>query len=401
MSSSATAAAPAVSVVMPVHDGERFLREAVESVLAQTLADVELVAVDDGSTDSTRDILEEYARADSRVVVGATDHVGQADARNAAVALARADLIAFLDADDVAYADRLQRQCEFLAGHEEVALVGGAMTFINEDGCAFAEDVRYPTTDGEIRTAFDQMTPIANSAALVRRSVFVEVGGLRRAFADSEDLDLWLRIAERHRLGNLEQTVVRYRIHGAQASVQRLEQQSLTALAARLSARARSTGGADPFDGVDRVDRDLLLGLGATEHELAENLVLQGRGSQGRSIAPATWTGARSCSRTFWPGRRRPSRPSSRDTSSPSVPAAIRTATRLARSDQIAAAGLVARACSMTSARMRSRSSVGSQPIAPRIFSVDGTRWSMSSMPWPYASSKERTSSATPSPSRR
>ena|SRR5688572_4422751 len=271
-----SSSAPAVSVVMPVHDGERFLREAVESVLAQTLADVELVAVDDGSTDSTRDILEEYARADRRVVVTATDHVGQADARNAAVALARADMIAFLDADDVACADRLERQVAFLAGHEELAVVGGALTFIDEDGCAFAEDVRYPISDGEIRAAFAQMTPIANSAALVRRSAFLAVGGLRRAFADSEDLDLWLRIAERHRLGNLEQTVVRYRIHRAQASMQRLEQQSLTALAARLSARARSTGSPDPFDGVERVDRDLLLGLGATEHELVENIVMQG-----------------------------------------------------------------------------------------------------------------------------
>ncbi len=143
-SRAAVTKSPAVSVVMPVRDGERFLREAVESVLAQTLTDVELVAVDDGSTDSTRDILEEYARADGRVVVRTTAHVGQADARNAAVAVARGDLIAFLDADDVAYADRLERQCEFLARHEECALVGGALTFIDEDGCAFAEDVRYP-----------------------------------------------------------------------------------------------------------------------------------------------------------------------------------------------------------------------------------------------------------------
>ncbi len=120
------------------------------------------------------------------------------------------------------------------------------------------------------------MTPIANSAALMRRSAFVEAGGLRRAFADSEDLDLWLRIAERHRLGNLEQTVVRYRIHGAQASVQRLEQQSLTALAARLSARARWAGRPDPFEGADRVDRGAVLALGVTEHEVAENVVGQG-----------------------------------------------------------------------------------------------------------------------------
>ncbi len=267
---------PAVSVVMPVHNGERFLGEAIESVLAQTLSDFELVVVDDGSTDASAAILADYARADERLVAGRTDHVGQADARNAAVGMARAELIAFLDADDVAYPDRLERHRAYFSGHETVALVGGALTFIDETGRAFAEDVRYPVTDAEVREAFSHTTPVLNSAATIRRSVFDELGGYRRLFADSEDLDLWLRVAERHEIVNLPETVVRYRIHRGQASALRLEQQSMTALAARLSARARAEGLPDPCASLERIDRETLLALGGTDEEIARSIVIQG-----------------------------------------------------------------------------------------------------------------------------
>lgn len=267
---------PVVSVVMPVHDGERFLREAIESVLDQTLNDLELVVVDDGSIDASPAIIAEYVAADSRVVALRTDRVGQSGARNAAIRSARAELIALLDHDDVAYTDRLERQSRFLGTHDSVALVGGALTFIDERSRVFAESVRYPVTDREIRAAFPTTTPILNSAAMFRRAAFDEVGGFRRLYADSEDLDLWLRIADHHELANLEATVVCYRIHRGQSSAQRLERQSMTSLAARLSARARSEGRPDPFATADVVDRDTLLALGATEEEIVRSLVVQG-----------------------------------------------------------------------------------------------------------------------------
>ena len=160
-----------------------------------------------------------------------------------AVAIARGELIAFLDADDVADRERLERQRAYLAAHENVALVGGALTFVDEAGQVFAEDVRYPLTDAEIRVAFSHTTPILNSAASIRRSAFDEALGYRRLYADSDDLDLWLRVADRHRLANIEQTVVRYRIHPGQATAQRMERQSMTSLAARVAAGARAEGG--------------------------------------------------------------------------------------------------------------------------------------------------------------
>src|SRR5262245_16106759 len=195
-------ASPAVTVAMSVYNGERFLREAVESVLDQSLDDLELVVVDDGSTDSTPQILDECGSIDSRVVVYRQVNQGRAVARNRAVGLARAPLIALLDADDVALSNRLEIQRQFLAEYESVAVVGGAVTFVDEGGRPFA-DVPYPLTDPEIRKAFAHTTPLVQSGVMLRKSAFDRTGGYRATFRVAEDVDLWLRIAEQHQLANL------------------------------------------------------------------------------------------------------------------------------------------------------------------------------------------------------
>src|SRR5262245_48539446 len=114
-----------VSVVMPVRDGERFLGEAVDSILGQTLADLELV--DDGSTDSTPEILAGYAARDPRVRVHSRPAGGLTAALNAGCALAVAPYIARMDADDVSLHDRLELQVSFLDAHPEVGLLGGGV----------------------------------------------------------------------------------------------------------------------------------------------------------------------------------------------------------------------------------------------------------------------------------
>lgn len=266
------APAPAVSVVLAVYNGERYLRDALESVLAQTLEDLELVVVDDGSTDHTPDILREYTANDPRIRVYCQPNQGRARALNRGVALARAPVIARLDADDMAVSDRLERQRCFLAEHDDVALVGGAVSFVNESGHPFAE-YRYPVTDAEIRRALGHTTPFIHSGVTLRKAEFALAGGYRPAFGDADDVDLWLRISERAKLANLEECVVRYRIHEAQATARGLEHQTLCALAARVAARARAAGHPDPFTEVDQIDRQTLLEHGATPAEITAELV--------------------------------------------------------------------------------------------------------------------------------
>jgi hypothetical protein len=266
------AANPAVSVVMSVYNGERFLEEAVASVLEQDLREVELIVVDDGSTDRTPAILGALARADGRVVVRSQRNQGRTAALNVGFALARGPLVARLDDDDVATPARLARQRAFLEENDHVALVGGAATFVDEHGTAIAE-VRYPTSDAEIRRALGRTSPFVHSAVMLRRSAFREVGGYRPIFPMAEDLDLWLRIAERHQVANLPETVVRYRVHGGQASVRHLELEVVCSLAAREAARARAGGAPDPVESMEVIDRDALIRLGVSPEEIATAFV--------------------------------------------------------------------------------------------------------------------------------
>src|SRR5689334_11102780 len=115
---------PRVTVVTPVYNGAAFLREAIDSILQQTFTDFEYLIIDDGSTDATPDLLREAARVDGRIRVVTREAAGVAVARNTGLSLARADLIAHQDADDLSLPDRLARQVAFLDAHPEVVMVG-------------------------------------------------------------------------------------------------------------------------------------------------------------------------------------------------------------------------------------------------------------------------------------
>jgi len=263
---------PAISIVIAVHNGERFLSDAVESILSQTVERWELIVVDDGSTDSSPQILERYAQRDPRVVIQRGPRRGRAAALNHGISLARSPLIARLDADDVALPERLERQQRFLAEHEQVAVLGGAVIFADDAAVPFAE-VRQPLSDPEIRAAFPYTTPLAHPAVMFRKEAFLGAGGYRTIFRVAEDLDLWLRVSEQHQLANLPDPVVVYRVHADQDSVRKVELQSLEALAARFAARARARGSPDPLAEVQTIDRLVVVGMGIGELEITSAVV--------------------------------------------------------------------------------------------------------------------------------
>jgi hypothetical protein len=263
---------PAASVVMSVRDGERYLAAAIESVLTQTVRNLELVVVDDGSTDSSPEILASYAARDDRVVVHRHEAAGLATALNRGIGYARSPFIARLDADDVARPRRLELQLAYLARNPGTGVVGGAVAFVDDHDRQFAE-VRYPTADAEIRRAFSSTTPFVHSAVTMRREVFDAVGGYRPALLPAEDLDLWLRVGAVCELANLAETVVSYRIHTGQSSLAELERQSLAVLAARLAWRARSQGLPDPFETTALIDRETLEAAGASAADVTVEFV--------------------------------------------------------------------------------------------------------------------------------
>jgi hypothetical protein len=257
---------------MPVRNGERFLAEAVESALAQTFAGLELIVVDDGSTDSTPQILERIAARDPRLVVYRRDPGRNlSEVLNFAAELARAPLLARLDADDLALPNRLQVQTDFLAAHPEVVLLGGQALMIDGSGRAFGR-AEYPLCDEQLRTSLLTGNPFVHSAVTMRREAFEAVGGYRLNFDHAEDLDLWLRLSEGRRVANVPEVIAAYRLHGSQQTFRKQEEQATFSAAARASARARAGGRPDPFAGAV-VDEPFLLSQGVSREEITASVV--------------------------------------------------------------------------------------------------------------------------------
>jgi hypothetical protein len=266
-----------VTVVVPVFNGERFLAATLDSVLAQSMPDFELIVVNDGSTDRTAEILAGYASRDRRINVVHQKNAGATVAANLAGQLAKAPYIARLDADDISLPNRLERQLAFLQRYRDVALLGSAAEFINEaDAVFFTESV--PTGNDEIKALLPERNVFVHSAVAMRRDVFLAVGGYRRAFAGaSDDYDLWLRISERYEVANLSEVLVRYRVHRGQSTATRLSEQTRSSLGARVSARLRRSGHDDPFGFLTSVSRDTLTRLGIATFQIEDEIATTGR----------------------------------------------------------------------------------------------------------------------------
>lgn len=255
---------PLVSVVMVACNVERFLAEAVESVLGQTFSNFEFIVVDYGSTDASKDIVTGYAAQDTRVRMHPIPHCGLGEARNAACSLARGRYIAIMDADDAALPERLQLEVEFMESHPRVGLLGAAVQWINAAGQPLYIG-RVPTEDRQLRTAMAFHCPFWQPTVLLRKEAFVRSGGYRDAFAPAEDYDLWLRVTEEYECANLGEVVLKYRIHPQQVSIQRKKQQTLGILAAQRSAAMRLAGQADAFDAIAVITPEILTQFGVDE----------------------------------------------------------------------------------------------------------------------------------------
>jgi len=241
---------PQVSVVIAVWNGERYLRQTLDSILAQDLADFELLVINDGSTDGTADILAEYSR-DPRLRIHSQENQGLVNTRNTGLRMAQCELLAFIDADDLAAPTRLSRQVAYLQAHPQVAVLGSFIQYIDPEGRPL-RTLRYPTGATVVAEALALRCVLAQPAIMLRRSAALTVGGYRPAFKlGAEDYDLWLRIAEHHEIDNLPEVLTYYRIHGTSITHTHRTEQTIAAFAAMCSARRRRRGQPDPIDGLN------------------------------------------------------------------------------------------------------------------------------------------------------
>ncbi len=212
--------APRVTVLLPVFNGGKFFATALRSILDQTFTDLECLVIDDGSTDDSAAVASEAAHRDRRVRLIQRENRGLVATLNEGVACARAPLVARMDADDVALPDRLQRQVAFLDEHPQVVCVGGGHWLIDEVDRIIAP-LSAPARHVEIDAlSLKGHTAICHPAATMRVDAIRQAGGYRQDFYPTEDLDLWLRLAEVGELANLPVPVIRYRVHTGSISGQ-------------------------------------------------------------------------------------------------------------------------------------------------------------------------------------
>ncbi|MBD2699759.1 glycosyltransferase [Spirosoma sp. BT702] len=205
---------PLVSVVMPVYNGERYLTEAIESILTQQYSNFELLILDNGSTDSTPDLLARFARVDSRIRLLHEPKpfgYGGEVASNVAARQAKGAFIAKLDADDVAMPDRLIKQVNYLISNPDVFLVGSQLILIDETGQVTGKR-DYPVTHEEIYSQFYLKFPIANPAVMFRNILKEDMYQIK--FPHFNDYySLFRLIHTGYRMHNLPEALTAYRIH--------------------------------------------------------------------------------------------------------------------------------------------------------------------------------------------
>lgn len=287
---------PAVSVAMSVYNGETFLAEAIESILAQTFTDFEFLILDDGSADSSRAIVERYARIDQRIRLISRENRGLVASLNELLDAARAPLVARMDADDICRPDRFAWQVGFLSANPDYGVVGTWTENIDADAGFEASiwpgfpqgpvphssvraagngqalewrgwpplsaPMQQPTTHEDfLREIETRRVLLCHSSVMYRRDTVLKAGGYHAAFRHCEDLDLWLRLATLTRLGNIPERLIRYRRYSGQVSNRHATDQQIGAAVARIAYEERKNGRPDPTAGltalppVDELDR--------------------------------------------------------------------------------------------------------------------------------------------------
>lgn len=238
---------PRVSVLLSSRNGGRFLTEALDSLAAQTYSDLEIVAVDDGSTDGTGEILSDFAQSRPSVRLLRSNGIGLAGALALAAGEARGTYLARQDDDDRSLPDRIGRQVAYLENHHDVAIVGTGATVIDEEGKAVGP-YPIPTSREKIRLTLRRAVPFVHGSVLMRRSAYDAAGGYRAGFRASQDFDLWLRLPSGAGLANLPDPLYEWRLHPAGVFSRARADQLFYSAVARAFTEERRARGADSVE---------------------------------------------------------------------------------------------------------------------------------------------------------
>lgn len=203
---------PVVSVVMSVYNGERYVAQAIRSILKQTFSNFEFIIINDGSTDRTDPILKKFAKKDDRILVLDQDNQGLARALNRGILIAKGRYIARMDADDISLPKRLEKQVQFLDKNLAIAAVGSSAIVIDEFGFRLARwDMHVDHEDIDRHNMKGFNGGMIHPSVMMRKDVLLKIGCYNASLRVAQDYDLWLRLAEVSKLSNLQEYCIKYR----------------------------------------------------------------------------------------------------------------------------------------------------------------------------------------------
>lgn len=206
---------PKLSVVLSVYNGEQFLAQTLDSILGQSFNDFELIAIDDGSSDRTFEILSAYHKTDHRLVlVKNNGNIGIPKSRNHGCNLARGEYIAVSDADDISVQNRFERQVQFLEQYSDIMLVGSSAELINDAGDQIGR-VNLPTSPGYLGWLLILRNPFVHSSIMMRRAAGAAVGFYSENTPVALDYDLVTRVSMVFKVANLPEALIQYRVSNA------------------------------------------------------------------------------------------------------------------------------------------------------------------------------------------
>lgn len=217
-----------------MYNAAPYIEESLTSILEQTYKNIEVLVIDDKSTDKSVDIVTSIAKKDKRVVLlKNAKNLGIGGNRDKGIQHAKGEYICWQDADDISLPRRIELQVGFLEAHPRVGVVGGYITFFDENGPASTRT--YAMDDSKLRASIFRFNPVAQPASMMRAECFAQVGGFNSKYRLSEDLEMLFRIGTEYEFGNVQEVVLMYRQSGGSLTAANLKEMEKATLKIRDS----------------------------------------------------------------------------------------------------------------------------------------------------------------------
>lgn len=228
--------APKISVIMPNFNCEKYIAEAIESILNQTFTDFEFIIIDDWSTDKSWEIIQEYAKKDERIIaLKNEENLKICKTLNKWIEIAKWEYIARMDSDDISAHDRFEKQINFLDQNLDVWIVGWTMEIMDENWKIYSER-KYNLTDVEIRKKLFRYSPFCHPVVMIRKSILDKSWKYDEKQVFAEDYDLYFRIWQYSKFANLEDKLIKYRMFENNSTTKKLKDMELKTLLIRKKA---------------------------------------------------------------------------------------------------------------------------------------------------------------------